>query len=143
MRDAPLSDMEEALVVTRLSVPSEPSSAAVVRRCITDDLGSSGIPLGLVDDAVLIATELLSNALRHAQSLADGDLVVAWELDAKSLRISVVDGGGPHHPHVRKVDAHATSGRGLAIVESLATEWGVEQSGRATSVWATLDFLTG
>jgi anti-sigma regulatory factor (Ser/Thr protein kinase) len=131
--------MEEALVVTRLSVPSEPSSAAVVRRCITDDLGSCGLPLCLVDDAVLIATELLSNSLRHAQSLADGDLVVAWEVDSKSLRITVVDGGGPRRPHVRTVDAHSTSGRGLAIVESLATEWGVEESERATSVWATLE----
>lgn len=132
--------MEEALVVTRLSVPSEPSSAAVVRRCITDDLGSSGIPLGLVDDAVLIATELLSNALRHAQALADGDLVVVWELDTNALRITVVDGGGPHRPHVCNVDTQSASGRGLAIVESLATEWGVQATERATSVWATLNF---
>jgi serine/threonine-protein kinase RsbW len=133
-----VSIQEVNYFVTRLSVPSQPSSAAVVRRCIADDLGDSGLPEDLLCDVVLVATELLSNALRHAASLPENDLVICWSVDGKSVRLKVTDGGGRHSPHIRYPGPRDTTGRGLSIINSLAAEWGVEEHNESTSVWVTL-----
>jgi serine/threonine-protein kinase RsbW len=125
-------------VVSVLSVPPQPSSAAVVRRCITDELTEAGIASELIDDVLLIATELLSNSLRHAPSLPSHDLVISWELIGRSVRVRVTDGGGHDVPHMRHPDTSETNGRGLTIVNSLADEWGVEDGHGSTSVWATV-----
>jgi hypothetical protein len=96
------------------------------------------------DDAVLILSELVSNALRHALPLAGGTIRVAWWMaDDKVLRIAVTD-GGRQQPHpapppepepegldlvaadLDDVDESAVDGRGLGIVGLLADAWGVE-----------------
>lgn len=88
---------------------------------------------------VLVATELLSNALQHAAALPEDDLVICWNVDGKSVQLEVTDGGGGwRHPHIRYAGPRDTTGRGLSIVDSLAAEWGVEERDQSTSVWATL-----
>jgi anti-sigma regulatory factor (Ser/Thr protein kinase) len=119
-------------------VPAQPSSAAVVRQRISADLARAGLPEGLIDDVVLVATELLSNALRHARSLPDDQLDIRWEVRQDSVSIKVTDGGGRHQPHVRHPGPAETNGRGLSIVETLAEEWGVEEGAATATVWATL-----
>src|SRR5680860_1050857 len=70
--------------------------------------------------ARLIVAELVANAIRHAQPLPDGNLVVSWSAQGRELDVSVTDGGGPTRP--RKVKAHtsALSGRGMAIIDTVA-----------------------
>src|SRR5258708_34260601 len=95
----------------------------------------------LVDDAVLILSEFVTNALRHARALNSGMIRVAWELTGEGLlRIEVTDGGGTTRPSTKpysmSVSAHA--GRGLEIVDRLADRCGSRHAaggGRAT-VWA-------
>jgi anti-sigma regulatory factor (Ser/Thr protein kinase) len=127
--------------VTRLELPAQPSSAAVLRLRIAQDLARVGIPDGLVNDVVLVATELLSNALRHARSLPGDQLDVSWDVRggrAASVSIRVTDGGGRNTPHVRNPGPAETNGRGLSIVDSLAEEWGVEDGPGGATVWARL-----
>ena len=78
------------------------------------------------DDARLVVSELVGNAVRHARPLADGTMHVAWAGDDRALDIAVTDGGALTTPE--KVDAGVSdlAGRGLAIVESLASRWWVE-----------------
>ena len=109
-----------------------------MRRRIAADLVAAGVPEEVVEDVVLVATALLSNALRHAHPLPENDLIVTWQFDGQNVRIEVTDGGGDRHPHVRHPAPNETSGRGLSIVGSLAADWGVQERSDSTSVWATL-----
>jgi anti-sigma regulatory factor (Ser/Thr protein kinase) len=97
----------------------------------------------LVDDAVLILSEFVTNALRHARALNSGMIRVSWELTGEGLlRIEVTDGGGTTRPSTKpysmSVSAHA--GRGLEIVDRLADRWGSqrEEGGDEYTVWAEL-----
>ncbi|WP_407077729.1 ATP-binding protein [Streptomyces phytohabitans] len=98
------------------------------------ELLADGAPDAIVDDAVLILSELLSNACRHARPLSPdsaGEYVrAAWCRDAAGeLTISVTDGGGPTRPRASTPSVTARGGRGLAIITSLASDWGIDEYG--------------
>jgi DNA-binding NarL/FixJ family response regulator len=79
----------------------------------------------------LLTTELVTNAVQHAQSTAQ----VTAAVTPRGLRVAVSD-GGPGVPSVRLGGPpEAESGRGLALVESLSTAWGIEQSAVGKAVW--------
>jgi anti-sigma regulatory factor (Ser/Thr protein kinase) len=101
-------------------------------------LWRQGISPDRCDDAALVVSELVGNALRHARPLADGTLRVAWVLDGHRLRVEVTDGGGATTPELRPAPElrMAVSGRGLAIVDALAEAWGSHSDRSGTTVWA-------
>ena len=97
----------------------------------------------LVDDAVLILSEFVTNALRHARALNSGTIRVSWELSGEGLlRIEVTDGGGTTRPSTKpySMSVSAQAGRGLEIVDRLADRWGSqrEEGGDEYTVWAEL-----
>jgi len=97
----------------------------------------------LVDDAVLILSEFVTNALRHARALNSGMIRVSWELSGEGLlRIEVTDGGGTTRPSTKpySMSVSAQAGRGLEIVDRLADRWGSqrEEGGDEYTVWAEL-----
>lgn len=118
----------------RLELPATPAAASVARlfvRCLCEEWGVGAV----ADVAELLSSELVTNAVLHAQS--------AIELDAacndRDLRIDVRDfGSGEVAPRSLTAPTEAEGGRGLAIVANLATSWGVEESSRGKSVWFTL-----
>ncbi len=114
-----------------------PSSAAIARRNVTTALQESGVSDADAADAAVIASELVSNAVRHAPPLPSGHLVVEWSTTADSYRIAVTDGGSLAELSVPNVTEWDTSGRGLSIITALATEWGVTAGEGTTTVWAT------
>lgn len=138
-----------ALVVTQqvptsssMSVPHGPSGVGTARRRLRSELRDSGAAESVIDDAVLILSELLSNAYRHAKPL-DGSHVVnaAWSRDTDgALTIAVTDGGGPTLPRRASPSVTARGGRGLTIITSLARDWGVREAdpSGAVTVWAVL-----
>jgi serine/threonine-protein kinase RsbW len=96
-------------------------------------------PGARVDDARVVVSELVANALRHARPLDDHTIAVGWDVDPDVLRVSVTDGGSPVSvPATRRPGDLATGGRGLKIVQTLARRWGVEVDGSCTTVWAEL-----
>ncbi len=119
-------------------VLAEPQSAAAIRHDIYGELLSAGVVPEIVDDVVLVASELVGNAVRHARSLPSGQLRVSWEQSAGGITISVTDGGGQQRPRSRAAGPYDTSGRGLAIVSALADFWGVKSGPDTVTVWAHL-----
>jgi len=124
--------------VPALAVRHVLDTAPQVRRDVGAALRKLHLPADLVDDALLVLSELVGNALRHASALPGGTIDVRWELVGAGLTVSVTDGGAPTSPGVRRAEAFRTDGRGLWIVETLAAEWGLLRREGATTVWATL-----
>jgi anti-sigma regulatory factor (Ser/Thr protein kinase) len=87
-----------------------------------------------VDDIVLVADELVTNGVLHGQS----DVSVILTSDADSIRIAVSDHSSAE-PRPASRGADAMSGRGLHIVEVLASAWGYEPIGDGKIVWARFD----
>ena len=124
--------------------PYTPESVGTARHALADALQRMRVAPSAADDAVLILSELVSNALRHARPLAGGTIRVGWWMtDDKVLRIAVTDGGRQHATptpppapdpesldlvatDLDDVDESAVDGRGLGIVGLLADSWGVE-----------------
>jgi anti-sigma regulatory factor (Ser/Thr protein kinase) len=90
-------------------------------------------------DAIAVAAELVTNAVRHAAPLPGGVIRVAWRLLQNSrVEIRVSDGGSVSPPAARRAQPDAVDGRGLTIVEALAARWGVERETTGQCVWAEL-----
>ncbi len=95
----------------------------------------------LADSAVLLVSELVTNAVMHAGPDAAGT-VLRLEYGGGWLRIEVHD-TSPHAPRPRTPDWLDESGFGLMLVDSLATKWGVQQTAQGKAVWAELDARPG
>lgn len=89
----------------------------------------------LVDEATLIVSELVANAVEHSGSLC----AMVVNRTEGSIRIEVRD-EAPDARVVRRDpgSAYSERGRGLMIVSALATEWGVDADERSKSVWVQL-----
>jgi anti-sigma regulatory factor (Ser/Thr protein kinase) len=98
--------------------------------------------LGPLDyDAALVTTELVTNAVLHAER----DVVLALRPITKGVRIEVTDQCPAILPHVTPHSTGALfaltlglSGRGLRVVSELAARWGVDSTQRTKTVWAEL-----
>jgi anti-sigma regulatory factor (Ser/Thr protein kinase) len=87
----------------------------------------------LIGDAALIVTELATNAVVHARS----DFTVAIASSGGAVRIEVRDASS-HAPTTRVSSPSTTGGRGLSIIDTLASAWGVLRAGDGKVVWAQL-----
>lgn len=119
-------------------LPHSTPSVRSARRRLTDDLTRRGICDEVIGDASLVISEIISNALKHARPLSSGQIRVAWDLSSTSLELQVSDGGGPTLPYLQSPTLSSLGGRGLGIVATLCSEWGVRQDAEGTTVWATL-----
>ncbi|WP_432523667.1 ATP-binding SpoIIE family protein phosphatase [Kineococcus sp. SYSU DK006] len=89
----------------------------------------------LLDEAELVLSELVTNALVHTESATGVSL--RFEPAGRVLTLSVRD-ASTRHPRERRADDEALGGRGLAIVEAVSAAWGVTVEGRGKTVWADL-----
>ncbi|MGP3951347.1 ATP-binding protein [Streptomyces sp. 7N604] len=130
-----------------MAVPHGPAGVGAARRRMREGLRISGLPDSVVDDAVLVLSELLSNACRHGRPLHTGtngdgpDAVrAAWRVDEFGrLTVEVTDGGGPTRPLPATPSVTARGGRGLNIITALAQDWGVrDDAAGEVTVWAVL-----
>jgi len=92
----------------------------------------------LIDDVLLLTTELVTNSVRHSPAAAEGTVHVAVMLAPERIRVEVSDPGGgfahvPRHPGTL-----SEGGRGLFLVEALSDRWGMGDGDR-TAVWFELE----
>lgn len=117
-------------------VAATPASVGAVRSVLREDLAV--LPDTVREDAELVVSELLGNAMRHGRSLRDGNLAVSWGVGENGIEIAVTDGGGQTLPVAVDPAPTATTGRGLTIVSRVAARWGVERHEAETTVWAVV-----
>jgi anti-sigma regulatory factor (Ser/Thr protein kinase) len=114
-----------------------PEAAAEARHAL-DVIPTAGFPAGRQSDVRLLVSELVTNAVRHAE-LTPGDLIrLVVDTGDSRLRVEVHDPGGGFVPVEPAPDPARPSGWGLYLVAELADRWGVESDG-TTHVWFELD----
>jgi anti-sigma regulatory factor (Ser/Thr protein kinase) len=118
--------------VPRLELPPRAQSAKAARAFVADTLARWECG-ALRDVAVLLVSELVTNALLHAGTT----IVVDCRMRDDAVRIGVSDGIVTSGAR-RGFPPDATTGRGLVIVESLADDWGVSQTEHGKCTWFDL-----
>lgn len=114
-------------------VGHSPEEIATARRFVAHHSDAWGYD-AIMDEALVVVSELVTNAIMHARSACDLRLRDAEEV----LRIEVID-CGRGSPELQRPHAHAEHGRGLLLVSAMCEAWGVDtlNDGRKM-VWAEL-----
>jgi hypothetical protein len=128
------------LALTGWSPPSrregmapDQDAPARARAAVRDFWAEHGLDGGS-DAAQLVASELVTNAVLHARTWME----LALRLLPPLLHIAVTD-GSPESPQITLItDESAESGRGLLLVDAMATGWGTLVSHSGKLVWATV-----
>lgn len=121
-----------------LRVPWRQSSGRDARRALVSSLRGLQVDATVVDEAEIVISELVANAVRHAKPLPDGMIKVNWTVRGGVVEVEVTDGGGPTIPRPAPRSLMAANGRGLRIVRGLAHEWGVLEDRGGRTVWVSL-----
>jgi anti-sigma regulatory factor (Ser/Thr protein kinase) len=115
-------------------LPPEAESAGAARGLVGLACRDWGVDEEACDDALLVATELVSNVVDHAGTRCE----VTFRADGEGLRIEVRDFYRCPPPRPRPLDLRARRGRGLHVVAALSIRWGVTEFDDGKSVWAVL-----
>jgi len=121
------------------TLPFEPSSPGEARKLLASALSERDVPQSVVDDAVLVVSELVTNGIRHGAPRPDGTLAVSWRTFDGLLQVAVCDGGTVDTLEPLQLNDVSLSGRGLHIVNYVADSWRVE-SESGTRIVADLAF---
>ncbi|WP_233518212.1 ATP-binding protein [Streptomyces corynorhini] len=92
----------------------------------------------LEEPAVLVLSELVTNAVRHARVPVGREIETRYLAVPEGLRLEVHDASS-ERPRLQRAAPGACGGRGLVIVDALADRWGVaDRAGVGKLVWAQL-----
>ena len=117
-------------------LPADASAAGLARRFVTTVLDEWSIDEDVADTAQLCVSELVTNAVIHSGTTS----TLTVRSDGEYLLVMVQDRGG-RGGAVREaadLEPEAISGRGLLLVDALASAWSSEQSADGTTVWFEL-----
>ena len=115
------------------TIDCDPRAPAVARRAV-EEL-SENVDPGVLRDAQLLVSEVVTNSIKHSGSDEPIQLRV-WE-GSTGLKVEVADGGFGFEPGKTPTSDDIEGGRGLLILEALAERWGTSRDARAR-VWFEL-----
>jgi len=131
--------MPETAVPQSMTIAAVPEQVRVARAFVAAVLGRSH-PHG--DVALLLASELVTNSVRHSGSAVPGGLVtVAVAAGDGRIRVEVTDRSGDSVPvllPVARVGGEAEGSRGMRLVDALAARWGYQRGGGLSTTWFEL-----
>ena len=141
MPGEPLATPQPLVEVVSGSFPGQADQVGKARRFIRDVLGPDWPRL---DDVLVLASEIASNAVRHTASGDGGvfEMSVALFAAAETARVAVTDQGGASEPVIAHrgdtgagLAALPAGGRGLRLVDVLADRWGYRGDELGRTVW--------
>ncbi|WP_179950993.1 SpoIIE family protein phosphatase [Xylanimonas oleitrophica] len=112
---------QDGIVRAERRVANSLSDLGPARRWVDDMLETSGVEVRERRTAMLLSSELLTNALEHA----GGRVSVMVEISAGWFRVGVRD-ASTDLPQMKDPEPHELSGRGVQFLDRLATRWGVD-----------------
>ncbi len=129
--------MSEAAVPESVTIPAVPEQVRVARAFVARVLGESHPH---ADVALLLASELVINSVRHSGSAVPGGLVtVTVTADGYGVRVEVTDRSEDGVPVLERADGGEAEGsRGMRLVDALAIRWGYQRGGGFATTWFEL-----
>lgn len=122
-----------AAVLCRVTLPGRPDHVREARTLVAKAFGD--LP-SRRDDAVLMTSELVTNAVLHTNSRRPGGTVQITVLEsAGGVRVEVADSGSEMTAPVVRADVFTADGHGLFLVQNLADQWGYLRNESGTTVW--------
>ena len=114
------------------------AAAVAARRAVVARDGK--LPDSVREDVLLLVTELVTNAVRHAGVGPDGSFQVELQRWKQRVRVEVANPGtGPPLVSPRP-DMSGPGGWGLVLVDRIATRWGVDKGSSRTCVWFEIEY---
>ena len=108
----------------KIRLPFEPSTPNMVRTKLAGYLTVNRAPSNVIDNALIVVSEMIANAVSHGVPTDDGMLEISWNLKPELLELCAFDDD-------------SLSGRGLSIIKKVADRWWVDST-EGTSVHAEL-----
>ena len=121
-----------------LELPADPTAPGRARALLQDAARGWGLDDELHQDAAMVVTELVANAVDHARTPSTLHLELDDGRDGRALRVAVRDTRPGRALRALPVDPAAARGRGLQMIEALAASWGVTPDDDGKTVWAVL-----
>lgn len=119
------------------SVPGGRAAPNAARRVLLEH--DEALPEGMRADLLLLLSELVANAVIHGRVTQEESIRVDVRGDGEFVRVEVTDpGAGFDWDRRRRERPRREGGYGLALVERIATRWGIERRNGHTSVWFEL-----
>jgi anti-sigma regulatory factor (Ser/Thr protein kinase) len=120
-------------VLGTLTIPGRPEHVCDARAFVAKALGELHPSL---DTAVLLTSELVTNAVSHSRSRGPGGTVsVVITESGGGLRFEIGDDGSELSSPIVRGEVLATDGHGLFLVQALASQWGYVRAENSTTVW--------
>jgi anti-sigma regulatory factor (Ser/Thr protein kinase) len=118
-----------------LVLPADATAPGLGRAFLRRVAGEWGVSDDVIEDAAMVITELVANAVDHACSAS----TLGLRADQGGLCVTVRDDRAVPLPRLAPIDPTAARGRGLQMVDALAGAWGVSLHADGKTVWAVLN----
>lgn len=130
---ADLATMAGASVLASLTIPGRAERVSEARSFVRKVIGAEN---PAADAAILLTSEIVTNAVVHSNSRCAGGTVTVLVTEiGGGLRVEVADNGSARSMPVVKGDIYASDGHGLYLVQTLADQWGYVRDDTGTTVW--------
>lgn len=118
---------------TTLSLALDPAEVRRARAFVRARCQAGGVGADTCDAAVLLTSEVVTNAFLHGRSQAR----LRVDVSTDAVHVAVSDDNS-RHPTVAPPDDAALDGRGMSLVEQLSSSWGVRDEDLGKTIWFTL-----
>lgn len=124
-----------------ICLPFVMSTPGIARTRLAAFLTVHRAPPAVIDDALIVISEMIANAVSHGAPDDEGSMEISWTLNGDLLELSVQDSGQGGSLKPIDFDEDSLSGRGLSIINRVADRWWVDMSA-GTRVNAELNLAT-
>ena len=120
-----------------IRLPFVASTPGIARTRLAGFLTVNRASNEVIDDALIVISEMIANAVSHGVPTSDGTIEISWAINGTLLELSVYDAGKGGSLTPIDFDEDSLSGRGLSIINRVADRWWVDMS-KGTRVNAEL-----
>jgi serine/threonine-protein kinase RsbW len=133
---ASIADAAEAAQTLVFELPARPAAVSAARRALL--AANGGLPSTVRDDVLLLLTELVSNAVRHAAG-AGRAVRVELEQGARMIGVAVFDEGTGFTAEAPQPERDRSGGWGLFLIDQIADRWGITPTASGTCAWFEIE----
>jgi len=111
-----------------IRLPFVASTPGVARTRLAAFLTVNRASAEVIDNALIVISEMIANAVCHGVPTSDGTIEISWAINGTLLELSVYDAGKGGSLKPIDFDEDSLSGRGLSIINRVADRWWVDMS---------------